>query len=196
MSYQAEIAFIITAGHGAQPDVFDRLLGVALPAYADDERLSQEVREELVEFFEDADVRLDDGIPVMHYHAPFYKCSGVTTQVLNLLEGLTEYAAESGLNPCSGASCFLGEDKEVDVSSWGDDEWIMREMVEPESFIRLGWTDYGIHIDAHDIRSFLVDPAYEEDVCRICDEAIPEIRELLKKKAEELGYRRKTAIIV
>lgn len=194
MSYQSEIAFVITAGEGAQPDVFDRLMGIELPACADDEQWSQEVREELVGFFEGADVCLDDGIPVMRYHAPFYRCSGVTEQALWLLEGLTEYAAQP--NPFSGASCFVGEDSEAAVSSWGDDEWIMRDMVQPESFLRLGWTHYGVHIDAHDIRSFVADAFHDEDVCRICDEAMPEIRALLEKKAEELGYKVKKSVVV
>ena len=202
MSYHAQIAFEIRAWEGAPDDVFEQLLGIWLPQYADEQDLDQESREELVELFEYADLTQDGEMPVLRFFDAMYRCSGGTHDLLDHLVGLTEYAdiegeyVEIAGEGFSGTYGLANEDQEILESVWGPNQDDLWGAVEWGATVRPGWTNYGVHVGGHEVRYLFEGFVETEDVCRICDAAMPAIRGLLEKTAQEMGFVPKSAVIV
>ena len=202
MGYMAQIGFEIRAWEGAPDDAFDQLLGIWLPQYADEVDLDQEDREELVGLFEYADLTKDDEVAVMRYFEPMYRCSGGTHELLDHLQGLLEFADVAGEfvdvagEGFSGIYVLAGEEQEIQMSIWGPNQDDLWDAFEYGVTVRPTWTNYGVHVAAHELRSLLEGVTGDDDVCRICNAAMPEIRVLLKQKAKALGFEPKSAVIV
>ena len=202
MGYYAQIGFELRAWDGAPSSIFDQLIGLWLPQYADSAGLNQDEREELVVFLECADRAQDGEVPVMRYFDPAYTCSGATQEVIGHVQGLTEFADMEGAffelrgEGFSGVYCLIGEENEIDNVIWGANQDDLWDALHYGATVRPDWTNYGIHIDARAVRNFLEGIHCEDDVCMICNAAMPEIRALLKAKARELGYPLKSAVIV